>query len=144
MSFSIDTNILVYAANEDLPEYQAAQSFLNEVLWGPEIVYLIWPVLMSYFRLITNRRMVAQPLSFEAAWKSLRELLTTENVIVLDRGPGFPAHFHEVSHPLRPTGNAIPDCEIAAILHEHRINTFYTRDRDFRRFDFLKIIDPIE
>jgi predicted nucleic acid-binding protein len=40
-------------------------------------------------------------------------------------------------------GNQVPDAHLAAILKQHGIRTLYTHDRDFRRFDFLRVIDPL-
>ncbi|MFM7625687.1 MAG: hypothetical protein ACKO7G_04320, partial [Gammaproteobacteria bacterium] len=44
-------------------------------------------------------------------------------------------------HPVR--GNAVPDTHLAAILKQNGVTRLYTAHRDFRRFDFLKVIDPI-
>ena len=40
-------------------------------------------------------------------------------------------------------GNDVPDTHLAAILKQNGVTRLYTADRDFRRFDFLKVIDPI-
>jgi predicted nucleic acid-binding protein len=31
---------------------------------------------------------------------------------------------------------------LAALLRQHGVGTFYTRDGDFKRFDFLDVRDP--
>jgi predicted nucleic acid-binding protein len=41
-------------------------------------------------------------------------------------------------------GNLVPDAHIAAILKLHGIRTLYSRDRDFARFAFLRVIDPLK
>jgi hypothetical protein len=40
-------------------------------------------------------------------------------------------------------GNLVPDAHLAALLRQHGISRLYTHDRDFRKFDFLEVIDPI-
>jgi len=39
-------------------------------------------------------------------------------------------------------GNLVPDAHIASLLRQHGIRELYTRDRDFRKFDFLRVYDP--
>jgi predicted nucleic acid-binding protein len=36
----------------------------------------------------------------------------------------------------------VPDAYLAALLKQNGVTRLYTADRDFRRFDFLKVIDP--
>ena len=48
------------------------------------------------------------------------------------------------SSPVHTRGNLVPDTHLAALLRQHGVATLYTRDRDFRRFDFLSVIDPLE
>jgi predicted nucleic acid-binding protein len=36
----------------------------------------------------------------------------------------------------------VPDAHLAALLRQHGVGTLYTNDRDFRRFDFLRVINP--
>jgi len=40
-------------------------------------------------------------------------------------------------------GNLVPDAHLAAVLRQHGVVTLYTHDRDFRKFDFLRAIDPL-
>jgi predicted nucleic acid-binding protein len=39
-------------------------------------------------------------------------------------------------------GNLVHDCHYAALLREHGIKRLYTADADFKRFDFLDVVDP--
>ena len=39
-------------------------------------------------------------------------------------------------------GNLVPDAHLATLLRQHGVPRLYTIDRDFRKFDFLEIIDP--
>jgi predicted nucleic acid-binding protein len=36
----------------------------------------------------------------------------------------------------------VPDAHVAALLFQHGVRRFYTRDADFRRFAFLDVRDP--
>ena len=39
-------------------------------------------------------------------------------------------------------GNDVPDAAIVALMLTHGVSTIYTRDRGFRRFDGIRIVDP--
>jgi hypothetical protein len=39
-------------------------------------------------------------------------------------------------------GNLVPDAHLASLLRQHGVKTLYTRDTDFRKFDFLEVSDP--
>jgi predicted nucleic acid-binding protein len=36
----------------------------------------------------------------------------------------------------------VPDTHLATLMRENGVRVLYTRDRDFRRFDFLDVRDP--
>jgi predicted nucleic acid-binding protein len=38
--------------------------------------------------------------------------------------------------------NLVPDAHLAAVLRQHGVRTLFTRDADFRKFDFLDVRDP--
>jgi len=40
-------------------------------------------------------------------------------------------------------GNLVPDTQLAALLHLHGIRVLYTHDRDFLKFPFLTVRDPL-
>ncbi|MBI2346815.1 MAG: hypothetical protein HYV03_08085 [Deltaproteobacteria bacterium] len=40
-------------------------------------------------------------------------------------------------------GNFVHDCHYAALLKEHAIDELATADADFKKFDFLKVLNPL-
>jgi predicted nucleic acid-binding protein len=41
-------------------------------------------------------------------------------------------------------GNLVTDAHIVALMRQHGVGTIMTRDRDFRRFEGIRAIDPFE
>ena len=41
-------------------------------------------------------------------------------------------------------GNLISDLHTAVLMREHGVRRIATRDRDFGRFPFLEVVDPLE
>ena len=72
----------------------------------------------------------------------MSELLALPHVSALGEADGFWIHYLETSKAFVTRGNAVPDAHIAALLLQHGVRTFYTRDADFRRFAGLRVKDP--
>lgn len=63
MSTTIDVNVLVHASNRADLVHEAALSLVERLARGPELVYLFWPVLMGYLRVVTHPGVLPRPLS---------------------------------------------------------------------------------
>jgi predicted nucleic acid-binding protein len=38
----------------------------------------------------------------------------------------------------------VPDAHVASLLRQHGVGTLYTNDADFKRFGFLRVVNPFE
>jgi hypothetical protein len=142
VSYAIDVNVFLYASDSSSGHNARAREFLAECAAGPEVVCLAWPTLMSYLRLATHPSIFARPLSPDEAMGNLDALLRQPHVRALGEEDGFWSVYREVAGALPTRGNLVPDAHVAAILRQHGVTTLYTNDRDFRRFDFLRVRDP--
>lgn len=141
MSAAIDTNVLLYAANSRSESFQAAYALVERLARGPELLYLFWPVAMGFLRLSTNPAVTDRPLSPSEALSSLSDLVERDHVRTPGEAPSFLAVFRETaSAGMR--GGDVTDAHIAALMRQHGVGTIYTRDRDFRRFDGIRVEDP--
>ena len=99
---------------------------------------------IRFLRLATHPSVLASPLSQQDAEANVSLLVAQRNVRTLSEAPGFWEAYAEVTAEARPIrAKLVPDAHVAAILRQHGVRRFYTRDRDFRRFDFLDVIDPL-
>lgn len=144
MSFAIDVNVLVYASAKGAPQHAAADAFLRECVRGPEVFYVAWLTLTSYLRLVTHPKILHNPLTPEQAQRNIEALLSVPHCRTLSEQEGFWSVYLECTQGLPVRGNTVPDVHLAAILKQNGVTRLYTSDRDFRRFDFLKVIDPIQ
>ena len=142
MSYALDVNILLYASDSGGPDHQIAREFLEECIAGPEILYLGWPTIMGYLRMATHPRIFARPLEPGEAESNIDSLLQLPHVRVLAESEGFWDVYRSVTTNVPTRANLVPDTHLAALLLQNGVTTLYTRDRDFRRFDFLTVIDP--
>lgn len=142
VSFAIDVNVLIDAANEDGERFELAKLFLAERLKSKEIFCLPWLVAMSFVRIATDARIFRRPLTVSETLHALRGLLAQPQVQPLAERPGFFATYEEIAAAPAIRGQLVPDAHLAAILRQHGVRTLYTRDRDFRRFEFLDVREP--
>lgn len=142
MSAAIDTNVLLYAANSSSESFEAARDLVERLALGPDLLYLFWPVAMGFLRLSTNPAVVDNPLSPSEALASLTDLAERNNVRTPGEAPGFLAVYRETASA-GTRGKDVTDAHIAALMRQHGVNTIYTRDRDFRRFDGIRVEDPL-
>jgi predicted nucleic acid-binding protein len=142
---SLDTNILLYAADEDCHEHGAALGLLNDALRSPAEWMLSDQVLFEMYAGLRHPGVFAKPLSaVEAA----------RRVAFLRDESGFSFCCYELrSWPLIHTGLATPafprrrtyDLVLAVTLRSNGVNEFYTRNvADFRKAGFTRVVNPID
>lgn len=141
MSATVDTNVLVYASNVDDPLHEAARSLVERLAAGPEIVYLFWPVLLGYLRVVTHAGILTKPLSPAIAMRNVEALIDRPHVRTPGEADGFWPVFVSTAGP-RPRGNQVPDTHLAALMRQHGVRLIWTHDREFRTFDGIDARDP--
>jgi predicted nucleic acid-binding protein len=139
---SLDTNILLYAANEDCPEHPAALRLLDEALASPHEWILADQVLFEMYVGLRHPQVFAKPLSAGAA---------LERVAFLREKSGFSFCCHQLpAWPAIRAGLALPsfprrrtyDHVLAVTLKSHGVTEFYTRNvADFEKAE-CEVLDP--
>lgn len=143
MSFGVDVNILIYASDESSPLHQKAKAFLEECVVGRELFCLGWVTVMSYLRIATHPSVFDRPLTHEDAVRNIEALLSLPHCRVIGEEEGFWDAYRKVTADVPTRGNLVPDAHLAAVLVGHGVTTLFTHDRDFRKFSFLTVRDPL-
>lgn len=143
MSFAVDVNILLYASDAASAYHKAARAFVQSCLAGDELFYLAWPTLMGYLRIATHPAVFDHPLSPEEAAQNIESLLAAPHIKVLAEPENFWPAYREVTRRVPTRGNFVPDAHLAALLRTHGVKKLCTHDRDFAKFDFLDLVDPV-
>lgn len=143
MSFALDANILLYASDSGSPFHARARTFLESCVAADEILYLAWPSVMAYLRIATHHAIFSRPLTAEEAMQNVESLLALPQVRTIGEGDDFWRTYRHTAGEILPRGNMVPDTHLATILRQHGINRICTHDRDFGRFPFLEILDPL-
>jgi len=143
MSFSIDVNILLYASDSSSCYFKQARQFLEFRMAQNEVFFLSWPTVMSYLRIATHPAVFDHPLSPQEAMANAETLLNLPHVRVLSEEDGFWSVYRAPPAEIPTRGNLVPHAHLAALLRQHGVKTLYTHDRDFLKFSFLDVRDPL-
>lgn len=142
MSYTLDANVLLYATDEASDLHRPAIELVERIALGPDLVYLFWPTVMAYLRIATHPAIFGRPLSANEAVANVEQLLDRAHVQSPGEREGFWGRYREVVEDVAPTGNLVPDAQIVALMLEHGVRTIWTRDRDYRTFRGIEVIDP--
>ena len=140
----IDTNVLVYAVNQDSEFHQACRRKIELCRAGASPWYLSWPICYEFLRVCTHPGVLTKPWSVVAGWHFLETLLDCASAGLLLPTPRHAAVLAEVIAEIpHLRGNILHDTHTAVLMREHGIKDLYTRDMGFHRFPFLKVLDPL-
>lgn len=137
----LDANILLYAYDSDSPQHAACRPWFDAAVNAEESVALPWQTLLAFVRIASNARAVRQPLSGPEACAIVASWLERPNVVVIGAGERFWEIFQAQVRDAKVSGPLVTDAALAALALEHGA-TLCSTDRDFRRFDGLKLFDP--
>jgi len=143
VSYSLDAIILLYASDSGSRYHLSARTFLESCMENPDLLCLGWPTVMAYLRIATHPSAFARPLTPAEAEGNVNAIVSLAQTRILSEEKGFWDVYREVTQGMPVRGNAVPDAHLAALLRQHRIRRLYTHDRDFLRFRFLEVLDPL-
>jgi uncharacterized protein len=138
----VDANLLLYAHNQSAPQYAPARRWLESELAGPGPVGIAWTSLLAFMRISTSPRVFPAPFSPEEATAVLDRLLEFPSLTVLQPGPRHWPILRGLLVESQVRGALTIDAHLAALAIEHGA-TMYTTDRDFSRFERLRVVNPL-
>jgi predicted nucleic acid-binding protein len=143
----LDTNILVYATQEDSPQHAQAKSLRDRALTG-EISACISPqVLSEFFVTITraDHRAVQHPISCEQAVAEQRKYCESEHLHLLHPGPQIMERTFWLLAQYPVTGLRFYDMYLVATMLENDVTRVYTYNtRHFAPFAEVEVLSPPE
>jgi toxin-antitoxin system PIN domain toxin len=136
----IDANLLIYA-------YQTSSSFHDEAKEWFEVklstrAYFSWSGIQAFLRTTTSRGFFGEPFSPKEATAIVDRWLERPQVSILETGT---SHWSILSGLIRQyeiRGKHVTDAHLAALAIEHGV-ILATNDRDFRRFEGLRLDFPL-
>ncbi len=135
---AVDTNILVYAHREELPQHAAARARLTALAEGDAPWAIPVFCLGEFLRVVTHPRLFDSPHTIDEACAALDRVLESPNVRVLHPGDRYWPLLAEAVRAADAAGNLVFDAQMAAVCRESGVSALLTEDRDFDRFPHLR------
>src|SRR5688572_9917152 len=135
---AVDTNILVYAHREELPQHRAARAKLIELAEGDRPCGIPVFCIGEFVRVLTHPKLFDPPYSGSEACDAIDRLLASPSLRILCPGSTFLTRFSEAVREADAVGNLVFDAQIVAVCRESGVASLLTEDRDFARFPRLK------
>ena len=142
--FVIDTNLLIYAVDEDFSGQKRMRGLLAE--WGSsgEPWFTTWSIVYEFLRVATHRSVFARPLTFANAWSFIDSLRLSSSFGVLVETDRHADVVRDLAREYpHLSGNRLHDLHIAALMREHGVAEIRTADTHFHEFKFLRVVNPL-
>lgn len=140
----LDTNILVYAADETSEFHAVAKQIRDRGMQGDIPVAVSPQILFEFFAVITNPRRVAQPRSPQEAREEMEKYFhaTTIRKIypgddIINRVLTLLQQYPQIAR------QDIFDCTLVGIMQTHGVKRIYTYNRQhFTPFSDIEVLTP--
>lgn len=131
---AVDTNVLVYAHREELPQHAVAKARLTELAEGNALWAIPVFCLGELVRVLTHPRLFDPPYTVDEACRAVERLLESPSLRVLTPGERFWTLLAAAIREAEAAGNLVFDAQLVAVCRESGVQALLTEDRDFDRF----------
>lgn len=143
MDYLLDSNILLYAVMDAMPEHKIVSRWLEETVSDRNnTLHVCETSILSFLRIATNEKVFQPVLPTDKARNFIAAFLNCPNVNLMS----VPAsHFIEVTNLMDKfslRGNLVMDVHLAVLALTVGA-TLATRDKDFAKIPYLKTFNPI-
>ena len=143
--FLVDTNLLVYAADESSTQHHQARALLDGWRTRNDAWRATWTVFYEFLRVTTHPSIFNRPMPIASAWGFLRRVSASPSFAMLSETD---RHLETVTQLIQQyghvRGNHVHDFHIAAVMLENGVREIRTADTDFYRFEFLTVVNPLQ
>ncbi len=138
----IDANVLIYACNVAAPRHRPARKWLESAFSSAEPIRLAWATIHAFLRIVTHPRILPRPFSNQSALSLVEEWLAQPSVAPIEPGTRYWSIFREVVRIGQVRGDLMMDAHLAALAIENGA-VLCTTDKDFTRFEGLRLLNPL-
>lgn len=142
MSSTVDVNVLLYASDQASRYHRRALELVRKLARGPDLFYLFWPVIMGYLRMATHSAIFPRPLSAAEAMDNVERVLRLPHTRTAGEEEDFWDVYRATTAGVVVRGNLVPDAHLVALMRQNGVGTLWTHDRDFRKFEGVRVRDP--
>jgi hypothetical protein len=140
---AVDSNILVYAHREDSPWHDAAYSSVLKLAEGTAAWAIPWPCIHEFLAIVTHPRIYHPPTPVKKAIDQVDAWLESPGLVMFSEAEDYWSLLRSSLLSGKVSGPQVHDARIAALCKQHGVMELWTADRDFGRFPFLKVRNPL-
>lgn len=140
---AVDTNILVFAHRAESPFFDAAGEAIRELMGLERLWAIPWPCLHEFYSVITHPRVFKTPTPREEAIHQIEALLACPALQLIGETEDHWPLLRRLITSGRIDGPQIHDARIAAICLGHGVDLLWSADRDFSRYEGIKVKNPL-
>ncbi len=139
----LDTNILVYAADETSPFHQDAKELREKGMNG-EVTLCICPqVLSEYFAIITDPKRVNGPRTQKEVVFEIDKYFSSNNILKIYPGQDVMEKVLDLLKRYKITKQEIFDLQLVATMLSNNVTNIYTFNQsDFSKFKEIEVLTP--
>ncbi|MBI1897486.1 MAG: PIN domain-containing protein [Acidobacteria bacterium] len=140
---AVDTNLLIYAHRQGLPEHRGARRAIQHARdhdrgWG-----IASPCIAEFWSVVTHPACAGGPSTARQAHDFLRSLIVGAGASVWLPQPGFWERLARAAADLKVPGARIFDLQIALIAFENGAGEIWTHAARFSALPGLLVRDPL-
>jgi uncharacterized protein len=140
--YLVDANILIYSADQSSEFHDKSREWLLSCIKSKTTVCLSWIVILAFIRITTNQRIMSNPFTLKEAFSYIKQLLLQTNFELVDAQIDLLENFELTAVSGQAKGAIIMDAYLATLAIERNL-TLCSQDKDFMRFDNLKLLNPL-
>ena len=140
---AVDTNILVYSMREDSPWHKSALARLRALAEGSGTWAIAWPCIHEFIAIVTHPRIYKPPTPLDDALLQVEHWMESPSLQLIGEQRGYWEHLKELLKSARAVGPLVHDGRVAAICRAHGVREIWTADRDYSRFEGIRVRNPL-
>ncbi|MEW6756082.1 MAG: TA system VapC family ribonuclease toxin [Candidatus Latescibacterota bacterium] len=139
----LDSNILVYAEQQEQPKHEAARSLRDRALTGDISACISPQVLHEFYAVSTSPRRVTAPLSPQEAAEQIRMYCRSLRLALIFPGPDIMERVLALLATTAVVGPDIHDLHLVATMLENGVKRIYTfNTAHFKSFPGIEALTP--
>ena len=139
----LDTNVLVYALDEESPHHAPSRAVVERAANGDGRHCLTSQILAEFFSIVTNPRRVTKPRTAHEAVEAIDAFLAMPGISLLPTGPGVVSRWLAMIRLAPVAGANVFDVQLAATALESGVSKICTFNVvHFERIDGIEVVAP--
>ena len=136
---ALDTNFLVYLLVSSHSEHKRAYAWF---ISNKEEIATTNINISELLRLLSHPRVFPKPMLLKSAIELFQTFKKDFNIFILEENQNWLDDLSDLSKSIPSIrGNEVFDAKIAQILRYNNVKKICTLDADFRKYDFLEVVE---